>query len=143
MSLRPLAAQPSIGRRRLPIPTDRTYHRGVDWIAVERAITGDAPRPQLTRQEQLTATLMLIRAGWTEKATAEALGIQLRQVSRWKFENGLSGASTCTLDGCGGQVKGRGLCYRHYRQDERRRKAASLNYPTQKQAAQRGLKEAV
>ncbi|GGJ87232.1 hypothetical protein GCM10011583_18460 [Streptomyces camponoticapitis] len=142
MSLRPLATRPSLGRQPLPIPTDRTYSRGVDWIALERAIAGDWPRPQLTRHEQLTATLLLIRAGWTEKATAEAVGVQLRQVSRWKFEHGIGGASTCTRDDCGTQVKARGLCSPHYRQDQRRRKAAQLNFPNQKKTAQRGYKEA-
>ncbi|MCP3820112.1 hypothetical protein NLX86_19025 [Streptomyces sp. A3M-1-3] len=109
----------------LPFPTDRTYTGDIDWIAIERAITHDHPRVQLTRDEQLTATLLLIRAGWTEKDTAEAVGVDKRQIARWKYENGLGAARTCTLDDCGDQIKARGLCYRHYRQHERKRKAAA------------------
>ena len=121
-ALRPLLATRAIPTQpRVAIPTDVTFTDDIDWIAIERAITGDLPRPQLTRDEKLTATLLLIRAGWTEKATAEAVNVDRRQVARWKFEHGLSGASTCTVDDCGDLVKGRGLCLKHYKQDQRRR----------------------
>ncbi|MFG3510209.1 hypothetical protein ACGF5F_32455 [Streptomyces sp. NPDC047821] len=130
---RPLATRALPTRQRISIPTTNTYSQGVDWVAVERVIYGDLPRPDLTRTEQLAATLLLIRAGWTEKRTAEVVGVQIRQVSRWKFEHGLGGARTCQVDGCGDQVKGRRLCYRHYRQDERRRKAAAR--PAKKKAS--------
>lgn len=136
MNARPLATWALPTRQRIDLPT-HTYSQGVDWIAVERAITGDLPRPDLTRDEQIAATLLLIRAGWTEKSTAEAVGVQTRQVARWKFEHGLGGAKTCLIDDCSDQVKGRGLCYRHYRQDQRRRAAAARAAKERKAATPR------
>ncbi|QCX81183.1 hypothetical protein C9F11_38000 [Streptomyces sp. YIM 121038] len=111
-------------RRPLPLPTTKTSTGGIDWIAVERAITGDYPRPHLTREERCTAAIILIRAGFTEKETARLVEVAERQIARWKFQHGLGGASTCAISDCYDLVKGRGLCHRHYRRDLRRRHAA-------------------
>lgn len=123
---RPLASQIIPTRPRITIPTTDTYTDDIDWIAVERAITGDTPRPTLNLEERRTAVLLLARAGVAEERIVSLTGVDRRQVARWKFEHGLGGARTCTVDGCGQQVKGRGLCDNHYRQDKRAREAAGL-----------------
>lgn len=143
-ALRPLLATRACATpTRVALPTDITYTGDIDWIAIERAITGDLPRPQLTRAEQLTATLLLVQAGWTEKDTAEAVGVNRRQIARWKFDNGLSGASTCTADDCDDLVKGRGLCLKHYKQDQRRRErytAPAKRMPRRREPAKCGTR---
>lgn len=106
---------------RIPLPTHETYADGIDWIAVERAAAGDPV--ELTPEERREVALAVVRAGRTEKDAAACAGTNPRQVSRWKFEVGLGGASTCTRDDCSDQVKGRGLCDNHYRQDARERAA--------------------
>jgi len=124
-ALRPLLATRAVGITARPsLPTDTTTTGDIDWIAIERAITGDTPKPQLTAEERLTAALLLVRAGWTETATAQVVGVNKRQIARWKFEHGIGGSSACREDGCDDIVKARGLCDRHYRQQERRREAA-------------------
>ena len=125
MNPRPLLATTAISTRpKLGLPTDVTCTNDIDWIAIERTVTGDTPRPNLTRAEQQTATLLLVRAGFSEKEAALLVGVQPRQISRWKYDHGLSGAKTCTVDDCNDPVKGRGLCHRHYRRDQRARQAA-------------------
>jgi len=124
-ALRPLLATRAISvATRIPLPTDPTDTGGIDWIAIERAITGDSPRPQLTPEERRIAALLLVRAGWTEVATAQTVGVDKRQIARWKFEHGIGGSSACREEDCNDLVKARGLCDRHYRQQQRRPKAA-------------------
>ncbi|MFE0647445.1 hypothetical protein ACFVZH_02490 [Streptomyces sp. NPDC059534] len=124
-ALRPLLATRAVAiHTRPPLPTDTTTTGDIDWIAIERAITGDTPRPTLTAEERLTATLLLVRAGWTEAATAQVVGVDKRQIARWKFEHGIGGSSACREDECDDIVKARGLCDRHYRQQARQREAA-------------------
>lgn len=125
---------------RIPMPTTDTFTGDIDWIAIERAITGDGPRPYLTLEERRTAVLLLTRAGVTEEQTALLTGVNRRQVSRWKFENGLSGSHTCRIDGCGQQVKARGLCDPHYKQDQRRREEAGLRPRSGRQPARCGTR---
>ena len=139
-ALRPLATWAVPTRPSIAVPTDITYTDDIDWIAVERAVTGDRPLPALNFDERRAAALLLTRAGFSEKETGSLVGCNARQVSRWKFEVGLSGAKTCSLDDCDDQVKGRGLCYRHYRQDERRRKAAERKPRSGRQPARCGTR---
>lgn len=136
---RPLASWATPRAPHIPLPTTETFTGDIDWIAVERAITGDGPRPHLTLDERREAVLLLIRAGATEEQAALKAGVNRRQVARWKFDHGLSGARTCTVDGCGQQVKGRGLCDHHYKQDKRRREAAGLR-PAVRQPARCGTR---
>jgi len=124
----------------ITMPTTDTFTGDIDWIAIERAITGDGPRPALTLEERRTAVLLLIRAGATEEQTAQLTGVNRRQVARWKFEEGLGGARTCSIDGCGQQVKGRGLCEPHYKQEQRRREAAGLKPRSGRQPARCGTR---
>jgi hypothetical protein len=121
---RPLATWAIPRKQHVSIPTTDTFTGDVDWIAIERTITGDTPRPELNLNERRLAVLLLIQSGATEEQTERLTGVNRRQVSRWKFENGLGGARTCTVDGCGRQMKGRGLCDPHYKQDKRRREPA-------------------
>lgn len=137
---RPLATWAVPTRPSIPVPTDITYTDDIDWIAVERAVTRDRPLPALNLDERRAAALLLTRAGFSEKETGSLVGCNARQVSRWKFEAGLSGAKTCSLDDCDDKVKGRGLCYRHYRQDERRRMAAERKPRSRRQPARCGTR---
>jgi hypothetical protein len=123
---RPLATWATPRKPHIPIPTTDTFTGDIDWIAVERTITGDYPRPELNLDERREAVLLLIRAGATEEQTSLLTGVNRRQVARWKFDYGLSGARACSVEGCGQRVKGRGLCENHYKQDKRRREAAGL-----------------
>lgn len=126
---------------RIPLPTHETYEDGIDWIAVERATLGD--RVELTWDEKKEAALAMVRAGLPEKETAARAGTSPRQVSRWKFEVGLGGASACSHDDCSDKVKGRGLCDNHYRQDARDRAAkasAARSHPNKRQPAKCGTR---
>lgn len=123
---------------RIPLPTHKTYARGIDWIAVERATLGD--RVELTWGEQQEVALAMVRAGRSEKEAAACAGTSPRQVARWKFDAGLGGASACTRDDCSDQVKGRGLCDNHYRQDARDRAAkgsAARSHPHEQKRVKR------
>lgn len=120
MNPRPLLATRAMDHRpRFSLPTDVTDSTDIDWIAVERTITGDQPRPELTRAEQQEAAIILVLAGVAEKATAHIVGVAPRQVARWKLARGLSKPNICRLTDCDDIVKAHGLCYRHYRRAQR------------------------
>jgi DNA invertase Pin-like site-specific DNA recombinase len=60
-----------------------TWHRGIDLIAVERAMSGRGPCPELTDEEQQYAAKAMAEAGHSIRTIAERLGISDRTVSRW------------------------------------------------------------
>jgi hypothetical protein len=105
---------------RVSLPVE-TYSNDIDWIAVRRVVEDDRPLPELTREEQRVAALLLTAAGRSEKDTARLVGTHDRQVSRWKEQSGAKPANPCTADDCSAPIKALGLCHRHYRQEQRRR----------------------
>ncbi|WP_228976724.1 helix-turn-helix domain-containing protein [Streptomyces sp. DH12] len=71
-------------------PAGATWHRDVDLVAVDRAVRGDSPRPELTEREQRYAVVVMTRAGYSGEAIAGRLGILERTVVRWRAHAGLS-----------------------------------------------------
>ncbi|MCY0928358.1 hypothetical protein OTB20_19575 [Streptomyces sp. H27-H1] len=117
---------------RLPI---ETYSDDIDWIAVQRVVSGDLPRPALTPLERKTAALLLMAAGRTGIETAELVGADKRQIWRWRGDAAGKQGRPCTLDGCDKPVKGLGLCSRHYREDAERRNPETAKPPKPAKAA--------
>ncbi|MFE0766122.1 helix-turn-helix domain-containing protein [Streptomyces smyrnaeus] len=65
-----------------------TWHRGIDLIAVERAMSGRGPSPALTEEEKRYACREMTRAEMSAREIAERLGVADRTVSRWRDEDG-------------------------------------------------------
>lgn len=63
-----------------------TWHRGVDLVAVERAMSRRGQCPELTEQEQRYAIGVMTDAGWSASEIARRLGISARTVTRWRDE---------------------------------------------------------
>jgi hypothetical protein len=61
----------------------------IDWIAVERAAEGTYAPSLLTPDEKRAAALLMLKAGYSELAAADRIGVEKRQISRWK--NGAAG----------------------------------------------------
>lgn len=111
-----------------PTTEDEFSTPEVDWYAVERAISGEHPRPELTPQEKREAALWLIQHGWQRKPVSVHLSVYERLVKEWEAEAGLLGPEDlCSNDDCGRATAGRGLCALHLskaRIQERNRRAA-------------------
>lgn len=67
-------------------PVGATWHRGVDLIAVERALRGVPPIPELTEDEQRHAVTVMTAAEMSARDIAARLGIAARTVTRWRTE---------------------------------------------------------
>lgn len=65
-----------------------TWHRGIDLIAVERAMGTEGPCPALTDEELRYAVVEMTAADWSASAIADRLGIASRTVTRWREEPG-------------------------------------------------------
>lgn len=82
--------QPIGGTRAIPAssyhhaPTRSNDNSDIDWIAVERAVSGD--RVTLTRDETREAALLMAKAGFTERETSIRLCTYQRQICRWKAQ---------------------------------------------------------
>ncbi|QKW07003.1 hypothetical protein HUT18_11910 [Streptomyces sp. NA04227] len=61
-----------------------TWHRGIDLIAVERALSGRGPCPALTEEEQKYACREMTEAGMSGSVIAQRLGVADRTVTRWR-----------------------------------------------------------
>ncbi|MGW6569834.1 helix-turn-helix domain-containing protein [Streptomyces sp. NPDC054975] len=59
-----------------------------DWVAVERTVAGDNPRPALTRQERQAVIAALLRKGATASTIADRAGVSLRTAYRWRARTG-------------------------------------------------------
>ncbi|MFD9903860.1 hypothetical protein [Streptomyces sp. NPDC059063] len=70
------------------VPPGATWYRGVDLIAVERALTCCAPYPPLTEAEQKYAATAASSAMPTTEL-AERIGTSERTVHRWR-ESGVA-----------------------------------------------------
>ncbi|MFF8784736.1 helix-turn-helix domain-containing protein [Streptomyces sp. NPDC015125] len=109
-------------------PAEPTSDDGIDWIAVERAMSADIPAGGLNPTEMRTAALILTRNGLSEREVGEHLHINRRQVARWKAAAKLAEgqqAATCGNDDCTDFPISRGLCNRHYKQLRLAEKAAA------------------
>lgn len=66
------------------IPVGATWHRGIDLVAVERAVRGVPPLPTLTEEEAREATLRMTEADLSASVIARRLGVTERTVVRWR-----------------------------------------------------------
>jgi hypothetical protein len=83
----------------------------IDWYAVERAISGEAPRPVLTPEEAREAALFLRRAGVPRETVSTRLNVYSRLIREWEADAGMLGPDElCTSPGCQRARAGRGLC---------------------------------
>ncbi|MBC9717793.1 hypothetical protein H9Y04_35210 [Streptomyces sp. TRM66268-LWL] len=64
--------------------TTRTGTPGVDFLAVERAVNGDRPLPQLNHAEQQLAARLMTGQECTLTVIAARLGTDERTVARWR-----------------------------------------------------------
>ncbi len=70
------------------MPPDSTWHRGIDLIAVERAMSGRGPCPVLTDEEKRYACREMTGAEMSAREIAERIGVAERTVTRWRDEDG-------------------------------------------------------
>lgn len=126
MRERPFLARPArgYGSRFIPPAKETEFSTArVDYYAVERAINGDAPRPDLTRDELREAALWLRRHGMERAAVSVHLSVYERLVKEWEAEAGMLGPDQlCTEPGCCKARSGRGLCALHGATDRRWRR---------------------
>ncbi len=61
-----------------------TWHRGIDLIAVERAMSGRGGCPELTDEELRYTADEMTSAGMSAVVIGERLGIAARTVTRWR-----------------------------------------------------------
>lgn len=63
-----------------------TWHRGIDLIAVERAMSRREACPELTEEERRYAERQMTAAEWGAEEIADRLGVAHRTVTRWRKE---------------------------------------------------------
>ncbi len=129
MRERPFIAAVARSRRPAFIPPateDKFSTDTVDWYAVERAINGDYPRPQLNPDETREAALWMRRHGIPRADVSVRLSVYERLVKEWEADAGMLGPDQlCTEPGCGKARFGRGLCTSHLAADRQWRKAVA------------------
>ncbi|MFI1928301.1 hypothetical protein [Streptomyces sp. NPDC020377] len=109
-----------------PATEDEFSTDTVDWYAVERAINGEGPRPELTRDELREAALWLRRHGMERAVVSVHLCVYERLVKEWEADAGMLGPDQlCTEPGCGKARAGRGLCVNHGAADRKWRQAVA------------------
>lgn len=109
-----------------PATEDEFSTEHVDWYAVERAINGETPRPELTRDEAREAALWLRRHGVERAAISVRLCVYERLIKEWEAEAGLLGPDQlCTEGDCRKARAGRGLCTAHLTADRKWRQAVA------------------
>lgn len=111
----------------IPPATEQEFSTAdIDWYAVERAISGEDPRPELTRDELREAALWLRRHGMDRAQVSVHLCVYERLVKEWEAEAGMLGPDQlCTEDGCSKARAGRGLCNSHLEYDRKWRQAVA------------------
>ncbi|BBA98275.1 hypothetical protein RVR_4406 [Actinacidiphila reveromycinica] len=67
-----------------------TWDKGIDLIAVERAVSCRGVCPDLTDEEQRRVVLVMTEAGQGAEVIGARLGLASRTVSRWRGEMGLT-----------------------------------------------------
>ena len=107
-----------------PATEDQFSTQRIDWYAVERAISGEEPRPQLNEHELREAALWLRRHNMPRATVSVHLSVYERLVKEWEADAGMLGPEDlCTLKGCGKARAGRGLCAKHLEADRKWRRA--------------------
>ncbi|MCW7941623.1 hypothetical protein AAW14_06130 [Streptomyces hygroscopicus] len=98
--------------------------RRIDWYAVERAISGDHPRPHLNADEIREAALWLRSHGMPRATVSVHLSVYERLVKDWEADAGmLDPDQLCTTTGCRKARAGRGLCTTHLTAERQWRRA--------------------
>ncbi|WP_158834990.1 helix-turn-helix domain-containing protein [Streptomyces sp. NRRL S-350] len=79
------------------VPEGATWHRGVDLVAVRRALSMRGPCPELSEEEQRYAVVEAARTGVPGPAIAERIGVADRTVTRWwlQAEEQQAGVTSC------------------------------------------------
>lgn len=115
------------GHRFIPPATEDQFSTDtIDWYAVERAISGEIPRPQLNGHELREAALWLRQHGMPRAAVSVHLCVYERLVKEWEADAGMLGPDQlCTRDGCQKARSGRGLCTAHLLADRQWRRAVA------------------
>ena len=109
-----------------PATEDKFSTERIDYYAVERAISGEDPRPELTRDELREAALWLRRRGMERATVSVHLCVYERLVKDWEAEEGMLGPDQlCTIGDCRKARVGRGLCTNHLTADRQWRKAVA------------------
>ncbi|MDX2645070.1 helix-turn-helix domain-containing protein [Streptomyces sp. PA03-1a] len=78
-----MAAGPDGGEALMAMEGD-TWNRDVDYVAVQRVVSGDWPLPELQEKEQRVAARLMFQAEVSDKEVARRLGISERTVARWR-----------------------------------------------------------
>jgi hypothetical protein len=129
MRERPFIAAVARSRRPAFIPPateDKFSTDTVDWYAVERAISGEDPRPALNEHELREAALWMRRNNTPRAVVSVQLSVYERLVKEWEADAGMLGPDQlCTIDGCRKARVGRGLCNPHLQADRQWRKAVA------------------
>jgi len=109
-----------------PATEDKFSTQHIDWFAVERAISGEPPRPELTRDELREAALWLRRHDMERATVSVHLCVYERLVKDWEADAGMLGPDQlCTIGDCHKARVGRGLCTNHLAADRQWRKAVA------------------
>lgn len=109
-----------------PATEDEFSSDTIDWYAVERAVSGEDPRPELNRDELREAALWLRRHGMKRAAVSVHLSLYERLIKEWEADAGMLGPDElCTIDGCSKARSGRGLCVNHLTADRKWRQAVA------------------
>jgi hypothetical protein len=107
-----------------PATEDEFSTETIDYYAVERAISGEDPRPELNRDELREAALWLRAHGVERHQVSVRLCVYERLIKEWEAEAGMLGPDQlCTEADCGKARSGRGLCVNHLAIDRQWRKA--------------------
>lgn len=126
MRERPFIAAVARSRRAGFIPPakeDEFSTERIDWYAVERAISGENPRPRLNDDELREAALWLRRHGMNRAAVSVHLCVYERLVKEWEADAGMLGPDQlCTEPGCRKARAGKGLCTGHLEADRKWRR---------------------
>lgn len=129
MRERPLIATIARGHSTSFIPPateDEFSTDTVDYYAVERAISGEDPRPELTRDELREAALWMRRHGTERAHVSVHLCVYERLVKDWEADAGMLGPDQlCTEPDCHKARVGRGLCTNHLAMDRKWRQAVA------------------
>ena len=94
-------------------PTDNALD--LDWVAIERAITGQPVT--LTEDEQRTAARVLHGLGHTDPDAAARVGTTAKRIAAWRKQDATP-VPVCAAEGCGQTIPTRGMCTAHQEQAE-------------------------
>ncbi|MFF4388518.1 helix-turn-helix domain-containing protein [Streptomyces sp. NPDC001552] len=66
-----------------------TWHRGIDSVAIQRALHDPGACPALTSEEQRHVVKAMTEAGSSAREIGGRIGVDKRTVDRWRKEMGL------------------------------------------------------